>query len=219
MENSAKKIWIILGIVVLVALIVAIAVLQGKQAANKDGRPAETIQPAAQQNANGEVAPSKSVVSEEVVDMETLQEARPLAVGSSPITEDNIVVTSEGAPVKLNVMPSSPDAPKESAPIASADLVEDNAYTVKLSVSSAGFSPNTFTVKAGQLVNFVLTSTDEFTHVWRLEDPALIATALGVSGNSTRVKSWNAPEKGEYAFFCDIPGHKGRGETGMMIVE
>ena len=134
------------------------------------------------------------------------------------VTQDNIVVTPQGTPVKLNVMPSSADAPKTSAPV-DINSIPDNANTIKISVSAAGFVPNTFTVKEGQLVDFVLTSTDNFTHTWMLDDPSLTGTILGVAGHETRMKLWNAPQKGTYSFSCVVPGHAARGETGKMIVE
>ena len=52
-----------------------------------------------------------------------------------------------------------------------------------------------------------------------LLDQALMAAALGTAGGETRVKSWNAPKKGEYTFRCSIPGHASRGEVGKMIVQ
>jgi uncharacterized cupredoxin-like copper-binding protein len=115
-------------------------------------------------------------------------------------------------------MPSSADAPKESVPL-QADEIKLTANTIKISVSADGFVPNTFKVKAGQLVNFVLTSTDNFTHIFTFNDSALTGAILGVAGNETRVKSWNAPQAGNYDFKCGVPGHSQRGETGVMIVE
>ena len=220
MENN-KKIWLLAGLLAFaILIIVLIAFSPSRRPAPFADAPSVPTTPiSAVEQADNEVAPSKGVISSEAVTPESLQEARSVAVGTSLITEDLKVVTPAGEPVKLNVQPSAPEAPKESAPIASADAVADDAYTVKLSVSSAGFVPDTFTVKSGQLVNFVLTSTDDFTHVFVFDDKALLATALGVAGGETRVKSWNAPAPGEYTFRCDVPGHKNRGEVGTMIVQ
>jgi uncharacterized cupredoxin-like copper-binding protein len=35
----------------------------------------------------------------------------------------------------------------------------------------------------------------------------------------TRAITFQAPEPGEYEFYCDVPGHEARGEVGTMIVE
>jgi uncharacterized cupredoxin-like copper-binding protein len=219
-KQTKKKLFIILGILVVAIIVVAVAMQANKgiKINNQDAViPQKENGPVATTSAD-EIAPSKSVVSQAPVTPEILKEATVIATGTSLITKDNKVVTPAGAPVKLNVMPSSQEAPKESAPIA-LNKIPESSNNVKISVSAAGFSPSTFTVKEGQLVNFVLTSTDDFTHVWLLDDTALIGTVLGVAGKETRVKSWNAPKKGEYAFHCDIPGHKDRGEVGKMIVQ
>lgn len=199
-----------------IIIIIIIAVSQGGNKLGIGPKIPETTTTNPATTSPEEVAPSKSVVTLATATPEVIQQATSVAIGTSLVTTDNKVITPTGAPVKLNVMPSSADAPKESAPVKG--NVTASANTIKVSVSSAGFVPKEFTVKEGQLVNFTLTSTDDYTHVWLLEDPALVGTVLGVAGGETRIKSWNAPKKGEYTFRCDIPGHSARGETGKMIV-
>lgn len=223
MQTNKKKIFILLGVIAVIAIIIIVAVSQGKQTnqtANDVNNQAAQTQAtnATATPATNEVAPSKSAVAMATVTPEIISTAVQIAPGASLITKDNKVITPEGTPVKLNVLPSSSEAPKESAPV-SVSQIPSGSNTVKLSVSMAGFSPNTFTVKEGQLVNFALTSTDEFTHVWLSDDKALTGTILGVAGHETRIKSWNAPKKGTYTFRCDIPGHAARGEVGTMIVQ
>lgn len=214
MQTNKKKLFLLLGAIAIIALVIIVAASQSRKL--KQAGP-NTVMPSVTPPAD-EVAPSKGAIEMASVTPEVIKESVAIASGTSLITKDEIVITPEGAPVKLNVMPSSADAPKESAPI-DVTKVTASENTIKISVSAAGFVPNTFTVKEGQLVNFVLTSTDEFTHVWLPDDMSLIATALGTAGGETRVKSWNAPKKGEYTFRCDIPGHAARGEVGKMIVE
>lgn len=218
MPLDKKKIFIAIGVLVAIAAIV-FAFMQSKNMGITTPPEQNQIEAITATTSEDEVAPSKNAIEmTENVTPEIIQEAVQIAPGTSLVTKDNVVITPEGAPVKLNVMPASPEAPKESAPI-KLDSVPDNATNIKISVSSAGFVPNTFTVKEGQLVNFILTSTDNFTHVWLPDDMSLVATALGVAGGETRMKSWNAPKKGTYTFRCDIPGHAARGEVGTMIVE
>lgn len=214
MQTNKKKLFLLLGAIAIIALVVIVAASQSRKISQPGS---ETAMPGVTPSAE-EVAPSKNAIDMATVTPEIIQEAVQMASGTSLVTKDEVVITPEGTPVKLNVMPSSADAPKESAPIDVTKVTESD-NTIKISVSAAGFVPNTFTVKEGQLVNFVLTSTDEFTHVWLPDDMSLIATALGTAGGETRVKSWNAPKKGEYTFRCDIPGHAARGEVGKMIVE
>lgn len=221
MQANKKNILIALGVVLVIAVIV-VAAIQSKKSGPSVGTvqtPTQAENPAT--STPDEVAPSKSVVNAATATPEIMATAVQVAPGANLITKDNKVVTEAGTPVKLNVMPSSSEAPKESAPIAKASVaaIASKANSVNISVSAAGFSPNTFTVKSGQLVNFVLTSTDAFTHVFVPDDMSLIGIALGVAGGETRAKSWNAPAKGTYTFRCDIPGHVSRGEVGKMIVE
>lgn len=213
-----KKLFILLGVVAVVAIIAIVAASQSKKTATPVAENETQTQATDRATTSpDEIAPSKDVVTMATATPEILKDAVNVAQGTSLITKDNKVVTPEGTPVKLNVMPSSAEAPKESAPV-KGDQIPTGANTVKLTVSAAGFVPNTFTVKEGALVNFVLTSGDQFTHVFLPDDVALTATALGVAGGETRVKSWNAPKKGTYTFRCDIPGHAARGEVGKMIV-
>lgn len=215
-----NKIFILLGAMILLVLVVLVALDQRQKiGAGKNNQGTEALVPIQNLTTTSpeELALSKSVMPLATATPETLKTAQAIASGASLITKSNVVVTPQGIPVKLNVAPASFDAPKESAPVASSS-VPNNANTIKISVSAAGFTPNTFTVKSGQLVNFALTSSDNFSHIWMPDDPALTGTILGVAGHETRIKSWNAPKKGNYPFHCVVPGHAARGEAGTMIV-
>ena len=139
------------------------------------------------------------------------------ATGTSPISDTGKVVTQAGTPVKLNVTPGTPDAPQQSNPIASPRDISSQA--IKVSVSAAGFSPSSFTVKSGAVVTLAVTSVDTQTHVFLFDDKSLSAVAVGIGPGETRAITFNAPKSGEYSFHCDVPGHKGRGEAGKMIVK
>ncbi|OGE80852.1 MAG: hypothetical protein A3B13_02465 [Candidatus Liptonbacteria bacterium RIFCSPLOWO2_01_FULL_45_15] len=139
------------------------------------------------------------------------------APGTSPISETGQVVTQTGEQVKLNVTPGTPEAPQQSNPITSPKDLPPQ--TIKISVSAAGFSPSSFTVKSGAAVTLAVTATDSQTHVFLFDDKSLSAVAIGVGPGETRAISFNAPKSGEYAFHCDVPGHSGRGEVGKMIVQ
>jgi uncharacterized cupredoxin-like copper-binding protein len=139
----------------------------------------------------------------------------PTEAGTSPVNEEGQVVTSEGVEVKNDAVPGALDAPKASNPVAVENIP---ASAVKLQMTSAGFSPSTFTVDEGSAVTLSVTSGDEQTHIFMFGDPSLSAVALGLGPKETRIITFNAPERGEYAFRCDVPGHSGRGETGKMIV-
>ncbi|MFA6407074.1 MAG: cupredoxin domain-containing protein [Candidatus Paceibacterota bacterium] len=136
--------------------------------------------------------------------------------GTSPINEEGKVVTAEGKEVKNDVTPGAVEAPKSSNPVAVENIPES---AVKLELTSAGFTPASFEVKAGSAVTLSVTSGDTQTHIFMFNSPLLSAVALGLGPQETRMITFNAPAKGEYEFRCDVPGHAGRGETGKMIVK
>lgn len=136
--------------------------------------------------------------------------------GTNAVNDSGKVVTKEGAPVKQDVTPGTPEAPQQSAAI-SEDQIPPTA--IQLEVSSAGFKPSQFKVKAGAAVTISLTTSDQ-THLLYFDDPSLQAVAIGIGPGETRAITFNAPTKpGTYDFHCDVPGHKNRGEIGQMIVQ
>ncbi len=82
-----------------------------------------------------------------------------------------------------------------------------------------GFEPSSFQVKAGEQVIIALTAKDNAPHVLAFEDESLSDVAVGVGNQEIKAITFYAPEvPGEYNFFCDVPKHPERGETGKMIV-
>ncbi len=137
-----------------------------------------------------------------------------VAPGTSAVTEDGEVVTGEGVPVKLDVEPGSPEAPQQSDPISEAPK-----DSVKLTMTALGISPSVFEVRSGAAVTVSVTSGDTQTHIFKFNDPSLSSVAVGVGPGETRAITFNAPDKDTYSFYCDVPGHSGRGETGTMTVK
>ena len=115
----------------------------------------------------------------------------------------------------VEVVPvATPGTTKEEAGKESAEGV-----TVKLNVSASGFEPKEFDVNAGQMVTLSVSSGD-MTHVFKFDAPELQNVALGLASNETRAIAFKAPAgKGDYSFYCDVPGHRARGETGVMHVK
>ncbi len=139
-----------------------------------------------------------------------------LVPGTSPVATSGIVMAQTGQPAKLNAIPGSSEAPQQS-PSLSAKEIPSSA--IKLRVTASGFSPSSFTVKSGSVVTLSVSSGDEQTHIFAMDDPSLSALAVGIGpSDPTRVIVFNAPKAGTYGFHCDVPGHAARGETGKMIV-
>ena len=92
--------------------------------------------------------------------------------------------------------------------------------SIKLTVTASGFTPNEFTVSADSMVNLAVSSGDQWTHVFKFDDPSLQNVALGLAGGETRMITFKAPAaKSDYSFYCDVPGHRGRGEQGVMHIK
>ncbi|MBI4652678.1 cupredoxin domain-containing protein [Candidatus Kuenenbacteria bacterium] len=158
----------------------------------------------------------KSKVSQD--DILTPEIQQKIMPGVSPVTKEGKVVTPEGKPVRLDVVPGTTEAPQLSNPIK--NLEQLPAEAVKLIVTEKGLQPLSFTVKAGGVVNLIITSGDSHMHMFRFKDPLLSAVEIGPSRGETLAMVFNAPEKaGEYEFYCDVPGHENRGEKGKMIVK
>lgn len=136
--------------------------------------------------------------------------------GGSPVSDDGKVLTNEGEVTNNAAEPGSQDAPQQTSPI-SEESVPSSA--IKIKISSTGFEPNEFTVRSGEVVTVSITSVGTETHIFKFTDPSMSGVAVGVGPGETRAITFNAPEnKGTYEFFCDVPGHAARGETGVMTV-
>ncbi|MBI1888421.1 MAG: cupredoxin domain-containing protein [Candidatus Spechtbacteria bacterium] len=129
-------------------------------------------------------------------------------------------VAREGSAFTFGGLPAdwtNPEAPAQSLPLEEKDVPNG---AIKLQVTAQGFSPNTFTVKAGEKVTLAAKSADQWVHTFVFDDPKLTDVSLGLASGETRGITFFAPKKkGEYKFFCNVPGHRGRGEEGVMIVK
>jgi len=207
MKNNT--IWTIIIIVVLVIL--GIILLSSKP----EVTPGEDVLPEGGEEivipeGEGEFLPEGG---EEAI--EALEEAEAVIPEGSLVSEDGEVLTPAGEAVDNTALPGSPDAPKQSRSLSDAEVPET---AIQLTVSASGFSPNEFDVKSGDVVTLSVTSADR-THVFKFDDASLQGVAIGVAGNETRAITFKAPVKGDYTFYCDVPGHRGRGETGVMHVK
>jgi len=203
--NNKKNLLIIAGVAIVAVILVVVVVSIGNK---KSGG-------SIQKGAEVKVAPANLDTEKVIATPEEVSQAQATVNGTSKVI-DNVVVTPAGKPVKNNVKPGAPEAPQQTAPISVEALPSDS---IKLTGSASGFNPNSFSVKAGQLVTLSLTSVDGMTHVFLFDNPSLAAVAIGVGPNETRAITFNAPETGEYAFHCDVPGHSARGEKGVMTVK
>jgi len=131
--------------------------------------------------------------------------------------KESIIGTNidENSGVVSAPVPNNAEVPQASA-VSRENLPEG---TIELVSSLTGFSPNSFSVKAGQKITLAITSKDK-SHTFAFKDPTLASVALNAGAGQTSAVNFIAPtKKGEYAFRCDLPGHEDNGEVGKMIVE
>lgn len=212
MDNKKQKLWILLGVLAVIVIIIIVAVLQGKKAAN----PANDNVSNNQAATTGTNKPATTPTGSSTLQNNALKDAVAVVPGSNPISKDNKVLTTSGEVTKINVSAASPLAPQQTLAVAKESLP---ASVIKLDVSKdGGFTPNSFTVKAGSAVTVSITNKDTASSVtFAFTDPSMVGLVMGAGPSETRAISFNAPTKaGEYQFVDGIPGHSG---TGKMIVK
>ena len=111
----------------------------------------------------------------------------------------------------------NPENPSQSSPLEQSEVPKD---AIKISITEGGIAPASFEAKAGAQIILAVSSGDQWTHVFKFKAKSLEQVAVGVGPKETRAITFYAPkEKGEYEYYCDVPGHITRGEKGVMIVK
>jgi len=208
MPKNKKNLYIVIGIIVILAII--IIATPGKEGEEFTEEPIHGDQiPTKQELKDMEAAPEieiKEIVEPEVV-----------APGASLVTGEGEVLAKTGEVVQNDAVPGTKEAPKPSQTLTEEQIPEE-ALVINIS-KEAGFEPKQFRVKPGQVVTIALTSIDNSVHGFRFTDDVLTAVAVSVNPGETRAITFKAPEMiGEYPFHCTAPGHKRKGEIGSMIV-
>ncbi len=107
--------------------------------------------------------------------------------------------------------------PSQSSPLEQSEVPKE---AIEISITEKGITPASFEVKAGKEATLSVSSADQWTHIFKFKDKVLEEVAVGVGPKETRAITFLAPkEKGEYEYYCDVPGHIERGEKGKMIVK
>jgi plastocyanin len=92
--------------------------------------------------------------------------------------------------------------------------VAQGARRIAVTGHALRFDPATITVRAGEEVGIVLTSTD-ITHDFTIDDLVHVAAEPG----TPRESGFTAPdEPGEYTFYCSVVGHRESGMVGTLVV-
>ena len=121
-------------------------------------------------------------------------------------------IGEEQAPDWLNE-----ENPSQSSPLEQSEVPKE---AIKIIITEQGITPVSFEVKKGEKVMLSVASGDQWTHIFKFKDESLQEVAVGVGPEETRAITFLAPqEKGEYEYYCDVPGHEARGEKGTLIVK
>ncbi len=212
-KGLSKNFWIIIGALLLIAIIVVVVIFSSQ---DYEVDPADITTPSGTPALEDEEDVGFDLGDLDAEEADFTDPQTSIVDGGSSVV-DNQVVDREGQPVRTDVEPMTPSAPQQSNPLDVDGLPEE---TIRLEVSATGWSPSEFTVNAGDVITISVTSVDSQTHIFKFDDEALKAVAVGVAPGETRAITINAPaETGEYSFRCDVPGHARRGEVGVMIVE
>ena len=97
----------------------------------------------------------------------------------------------------------------ESTPVA------EGARRIEVDATSFEFDPDEITVTAGEDVAIVLTS-DDLLHDFTIDGIDVHVTA---DRGETAEGGLRADEPGEYTYYCTVPGHRGGGMEGTLVVE
>ena len=105
-----------------------------------------------------------------------------------------------------------------------------NSTSIQTTMSEFAYTPNTWTVPAGQKITLTLVNKGTVEHDWVLmkapvtppfsatNQPNVIFSAKTAPG-ATNVVSFTAPSSaGEYEIVCDVPGHLEAGMSGKLTV-
>jgi nitrite reductase (NO-forming) len=89
--------------------------------------------------------------------------------------------------------------------------------SVTLELTEMKFTPNTFTVKAGDKVTVKLENKGTVLHDFSITS---LNVKQDVQPGKTQTVSFTAPSAaGDVTFFCDQPGHEAAGMKGTMTVQ
>lgn len=228
-EPKNRKIFIVLGFILIGAIIITVFILNGQDKGEintvlvpEDAQPYTPLEESqgtpvySEDDFNADDLMMGEMIVPEVP--EILREAVIMVEGADLIAKDGTVINTEGVEVVTDISPSSVNAPRQTD-IVSKEAIPESA--IKLDLSATGFNPSEFTVKAGAPITLSVSADPNSpeSHSLRFDSKVLSAVAISIGPGQTRAMTFNAPEAGSYSFRCDVPGHKGRGEKGVMIVK
>lgn len=96
-----------------------------------------------------------------------------------------------------------------------ASPVAVDARRVSVSARSFVFEPEEITVRAGEDIAFVLTSTDSL-HDFTIDE---VGAHVSAEAGQTAVGGFRSEKRGRYTFYCSVAGHRDAGMNGVLVVK
>jgi len=216
-SKEMKKVWLIVVILILIVLVVVFFGKSNKESSfsSETGEENEPRPAVAEKTTETEVS-GINEAEQAMEGQEALESAETLALNMNQVSAEGIVLTTNGLPADNSALPGSFEAPYQS------EVLKENEIprgALKLSVSDQGFVPQEISATAGKATIISLTDADNDVHILRFKDESMQGIRIIVSSGETRAIVFNAPEKGDYVFYCEMEDHEGRGETGMLHVK
>jgi plastocyanin len=85
-----------------------------------------------------------------------------------------------------------------------------------VAATSFEFDPDEITVDAGEDVAIVLTS-DDISHDFVIDGQG--GHIVGTDGSGTERGGLTIDKRGEYTFYCSLPGHRDGGMEGTVVAK
>ena len=89
------------------------------------------------------------------------------------------------------------------------------ARRIEVTADDFAFEPDEITAEAGEDLLIVLTSEDML-HDFTIDD---LDAHVAAGGGDTAEGGFTADEAGTYTYYCSVPGHRGAGMEGTLVVE
>lgn len=83
--------------------------------------------------------------------------------------------------------------------------------------SEYAYSPETITVNEGDTVKITFKNTGERVHNFVIDEFSVRTPTI--TGGKESKAEFVASQKGTFAFYCSVPGHRAAGMEGQLVVE
>jgi uncharacterized cupredoxin-like copper-binding protein len=103
-------------------------------------------------------------------------------------------------------------------PTPTPELTGEVDQEISITAKEYGLEPAEVRIKAGEWVRVTLKNEGSVQHDWALEKMPSIRIGLVKPGETGAVE-FTIGTKGEYTFYCSVPGHQELGMEGKLIVE